>query len=125
MELKPLVSLCVRDLRFEDSKEEGEVQADYEESLDKAPGSPSPSTSGTAAPPTGDASPRVPRTPNPFPERPAGLLVLRELSKPRYPPPGEVDSAMEESVVTNDLDKAPSRHVALEHQAPVVRRPVA
>ncbi|GMF55674.1 unnamed protein product [Phytophthora fragariaefolia] len=32
---------------------------------------------------------------------------------------------MEESVVTNDLDEAQSRQVALERQAPVLRRPVA
>ncbi|GMF58954.1 unnamed protein product [Phytophthora fragariaefolia] len=32
---------------------------------------------------------------------------------------------MEESVVTNDLDEAQSRQVALELQAPVSRRPVA
>ncbi|GMF51803.1 unnamed protein product [Phytophthora fragariaefolia] len=114
-----------RDLLFEDSEEEGEVQVDYEESPDEAPGSPSRSTSGTAAPPTRDASPRVLRTPNPSTERPAGLLALRELSEPRDPPPGTVDSAMEEAVVTNDLDEAQSRQVALELQAPVSRRPVA
>ncbi|GMF63193.1 unnamed protein product [Phytophthora fragariaefolia] len=90
----PQQPLRARDLLFEDSEEEGEVQVDYEESPDEAPGSPSRSTSGTAAPPTRDASPRVLRTPNPFPERPAGLLVLRELSEPRDPPPGTVDSAM-------------------------------
>ncbi|GMF28256.1 unnamed protein product [Phytophthora fragariaefolia] len=94
------------------------VQVDYAES-------PSRSTSGTAAPPTRDASPRVLRTPNTFPERPAGLLAMRELSEPRDPPPGTVDSAMEESVVTNDLDEVQSRQVALELQAPVSRRPVA
>ncbi|GMF58955.1 unnamed protein product [Phytophthora fragariaefolia] len=60
-----------RDLLFEDSEEEGEVQVDYEEFPDEASCSPSRSTSGTAAPPTRDASPRVLRTPNPFPERPA------------------------------------------------------
>ncbi|GMF40598.1 unnamed protein product [Phytophthora fragariaefolia] len=125
MELKPLNSPRARDLLFEDSEEEGEVQVDYEESQDEAPGSPSRSTSGTAAPPTRDASPRVLRTPNPFPGRPAGLLALRELSEPRDPPPGTVDSAMEEAVVTNDLDEAQSRQVALELQAPVSRRPVA
>ncbi|GMF41246.1 unnamed protein product [Phytophthora fragariaefolia] len=74
------------------------------------------STRGRAAPPTRDASPRVVRTPNPFPERPAGLLALRELSEPRDPPPGTVDSAMEESVGTNDLDEAQSHQVALELQ---------
>ncbi|GMF64296.1 unnamed protein product [Phytophthora fragariaefolia] len=114
-----------RDLLFENSEEEGEVQVDYEESPDEGPGSPSRSTSGTAAPPTRDASPRVLRTPNLFPERPAGLLALRELSEPGDPPPGTVDSVIEESVVTNDLDEAQSRQVALELQAPVSRRPVA
>ncbi|GMF57211.1 unnamed protein product [Phytophthora fragariaefolia] len=113
-----------RDLLFEDSEEEGEVQGGYEESPDEAPGSQSQSTSGTAAPPTRDASPRVLRTPNPFPERPAGLLALRELFEPRDPPPGTVDSVMEESVVTNDLDETQSPQVALELQAPVSRRPV-
>ncbi|GMF61303.1 unnamed protein product [Phytophthora fragariaefolia] len=103
----------------------GEVQVGYDESTDEAPGSPSRSTSGTVAPPTRDASPRVLRTPNPFLERSAGLLALRELSEPRAPPPGTVDSAMEESVVTNDLDEAPSRQVALDLQAAVSRRPVA
>ncbi|GMF33960.1 unnamed protein product [Phytophthora fragariaefolia] len=125
MELKPPKSPPARDLLFEDIEEEGEVQPDYGESPDEAPGSPSRSTSGTAAPTTRDASPRVLRTPNPFPERPAGLLALRELSEPRDPPPGVVYSVMEESVVTNDLDEAQSRQVALELQAPVSRRPVA
>ncbi|GMF15654.1 unnamed protein product [Phytophthora fragariaefolia] len=60
-----------------------------------------------------------------IPERPAGLLALRELSEARDPPPGTVDSSMEESVVTNDLDEAQSRQVALELQAPVSRRLVA
>ncbi|GMF62421.1 unnamed protein product [Phytophthora fragariaefolia] len=113
-----------RDRLFEDSEEEGEVQVDYEESPDEAPGSPSRSTSETAAPPTRDASPRVLRTPNPFPERPAGLLVLRELSEPRDPSPGTVNSVMKASVVTNDLDETQSRQLALELQAPVSRRPV-
>ncbi|GMF46004.1 unnamed protein product [Phytophthora fragariaefolia] len=108
-----------------DSEEEREVQVDYEESPDEAPGSPIRSTSGTAAPPTRDASPRVLRTPNPFPERPAGLLALRELSEPRDPTPGTVVSAVEESVVTNDLDEAQSLQVVLKLQAPVSRRPVA
>ncbi|GMF39329.1 unnamed protein product [Phytophthora fragariaefolia] len=76
----PRQPLRACDLLFEDSEEEGEVQVDYEESPDEAPGSPSRSTGGTAAPPTRDASPRVLRTPNPFPERPAGLLALHELS---------------------------------------------
>ncbi|GMF41162.1 unnamed protein product [Phytophthora fragariaefolia] len=125
MELKPPNSPRARDLLFEDCEEKGEVQVDYEESPDETPGSPSRSTSGTAASPTRDASPRVLRTPNPFPERPAGLLALCELSEPRDPPPGTVDSVMEESVVTNDLDEAQSRQVALELQAPVSRRPVA
>ncbi|GMF62077.1 unnamed protein product [Phytophthora fragariaefolia] len=128
MEPKPLDNPRARDLLFEDSEEGGEVQVDYEESTDEAPDSPSRSTSGTAAPPTRDASPRVLHTPNLFPKRPAGLLALRELSElsePRAPPPGTVDSAMEESVVTNDLDEAQSRQVALELQAPVSRRPVA
>ncbi|GMF57033.1 unnamed protein product [Phytophthora fragariaefolia] len=125
MKLKPLNTPRVRDLLFKDSEEEGEVQVDYEESPDEAPGSPSRSTSGTAAPPTRDASPRVLRTPNPFPERPPGLLALRELSESRDPPPGTVDSVMEGSVVTNDLDETQSRQVALELQAPVSSRPVA
>ncbi|GMF36070.1 unnamed protein product [Phytophthora fragariaefolia] len=125
MELKPLNPLRARDLLFEDSEEEGEVQVDFEESPDEAPGSPSRSTSGTAAPPTRDASPRVLRTPNPFPERPAGLLALREVSEPRVPPPGTVDSAMEEAAITNDLDEAQSRQVALELQGRVPRRPMA
>ncbi|GMF39392.1 unnamed protein product [Phytophthora fragariaefolia] len=125
MELKPPNNPRARDLLFEDSKEEGEVQVDYRESPDEAPDSPSRSTRGTAAPPTPDASPRVLHTPNPFPERPAGLLALCELSEPRDPPPGAVDSAMEESVVTNDLDEAQSCQVALKLQAPGSRRPVA
>ncbi|GMF62159.1 unnamed protein product [Phytophthora fragariaefolia] len=72
-----------------------------------------------------DASPRALRTPNPFPERPVGLLAVRELSEPRDPPECGVDSAIEEPVVTNDMDEAQSRQVALELQAPVSRRPVA
>ncbi|GMF41643.1 unnamed protein product [Phytophthora fragariaefolia] len=126
MECKLLTSPCARDLLFEDSEEEGEGQVDYEEFPDEAPSPPSRSTSGTAAPPTRDSSPRVLRTPNPFPERPAaGLLAVRELSEPRDSPQSEVDSAMEEPVVTNDLDDAQSRQIALELQAPVSRRPVA
>ncbi|GMF69057.1 unnamed protein product [Phytophthora fragariaefolia] len=76
-------------------------------------------------PPTRDASPRALRPPNPSPERPAGLLAVRELSEPRDPPECGVDSAMEEPIVTNDMDEAQSRQVALELQAPVSRRPVA
>ncbi|GMG18151.1 unnamed protein product [Phytophthora fragariaefolia] len=126
MELKPPNNPPpARSLLFEDSEEEGEVQVDYEESPDEAPGSPGRSTSGTAAPPTRDVSPRVLRTPNPFPERPDGLLALRELSEPRDPPLRTVDSAMEVAVVTNDLDEAQSRQVALELRAPVSKRPVA
>ncbi|GMG15841.1 unnamed protein product [Phytophthora fragariaefolia] len=98
---------------------------DYEESPDEAPGPPSRSKGGTAAPPNRDASPRVLSTPNPFPERPAGLLALPELYEPRHPPQGEVDSTMEEPVVTNDLDEDQSRQVAVDLQAPVSRRPVA
>ncbi|GMF40416.1 unnamed protein product [Phytophthora fragariaefolia] len=109
------------DLLFEDSEEEGEVQVDYGESPDEAPGSSSQSTSATPASPARDASPRVLCTPNSFPERPAGLLALCELSEPRDP----LGSAMEEPVVTNDLDKAQSRQVAHQLQAPVTRRPVA
>ncbi|GMF47765.1 unnamed protein product [Phytophthora fragariaefolia] len=52
-------------------------------------------------------------------------MALRELSEPGDPPPGAVDSVMEESVVTKDLDEAQSCQVALELQAPVSRRPVA
>ncbi|GMF41637.1 unnamed protein product [Phytophthora fragariaefolia] len=122
----PRQPLRTRDPLFEDSEEEGEGQVDYEEFPDEAPSPPSRSTSGTAAPPTRDSSPRVLRTPNPFPERPAaGLLAVRELSEPRDSPQSEVDSAMEEPVVTNDLDDAQSRQIALELQAPVSRRPMA
>ncbi|GMF26343.1 unnamed protein product [Phytophthora fragariaefolia] len=125
MEPKPLDNPCARDHLFQDSEEEGEVHVDYQESPDEAPDSPSRSTSGTSAPPTRDESPRVLRTPNPFLERPAGLLPLKELSEPRGPPQREVDNAIEESVVTIDLDEAQSRQVAHELQAPVSRRLVA
>ncbi|GMF28607.1 unnamed protein product [Phytophthora fragariaefolia] len=124
MELKPPKKTRARDILFEDSEEDGEVQVDYKASPDEAPGSPSRSTSRTAAPPTRDASPPVLRTPNPFPERPAGLLALREHSEPRDPPPGTVDRNMEGAIVTNDLDEAESRQMALELQAPASRRPV-
>ncbi|GMF53519.1 unnamed protein product [Phytophthora fragariaefolia] len=117
--------LSVSDYFAEYRRQEGEVQVDYDESPDEAPGSSNQPTSGATDLPAGDASHRVLCTPNQFPERPAGLLAVREFSEPRDPSQREVDSALEEAVVTNDLKEAQSRHVELELQALVSRRPVA
>ncbi|GMF24875.1 unnamed protein product [Phytophthora fragariaefolia] len=110
----PAWPLRAPDLLFVDSEEEGEVQVDYDESPDEAPGSSSQSTVENRLRLLETRLLACCALPIRSPDRPAGLLALRELSEPRDPPQGEVDSTMEEPVVTNDLDEAQSRQIALE-----------
>ncbi|GMF60944.1 unnamed protein product [Phytophthora fragariaefolia] len=70
-------------------------------------------------------TPRLLGTPNPFPERPAGLLGVRELSEFQVQPQRVVDVSMEEFIVSNSLDEAQSPQIERELQAPASKRPVA